>query len=51
MVPALDQGWRPALVPAAGSRDEPTLPEPYRPVSDVTRTVMLPLPSSGWRTK
>ena len=23
----------------------------YRPVRDVTRTVMLPSPASGWRTK
>ncbi len=52
MIPALDHGWTPGCRPASGP---PGLagpaPPPYRPVSAVIRTVMLPLPVSGWRTK
>ena len=56
MIPALDQGWTPTWPPAtarglAARQPAPARPPPYRPVSDVTRTVMLPLPVSGWRTK
>ena len=45
MIPALAHGTRPARIP-------PLLVSRWIcPVSDVTRTVMLPLPPSGWCTK
>jgi hypothetical protein len=52
MIPALDHGCTPGVIPAVGfwSDANPPLVE-YKPVSDVTRTVMLPFPTSGWRTK
>ena len=45
-------GMTPGVMPAVGfcSDANPPLVE-YKPVSDVTRTVMLPFPASGWRTK
>ncbi len=46
MIPALAHGTRPGRVPVPGP-----FPDGIRPVSEVTRTVMLPLPASGWRTK
>ena len=52
MIPAFDHGCTPGVMPAVGfwSDANPPLVE-YKPVSDVTRTVMLPFPASGWRTK
>src|SRR6185312_15513813 len=53
MIPALDHGCTPGVIPAVGE-PPPASVAPwveYSPVSDVTRAVMLPLPSSGWRTK
>ena len=57
MIPALDQGCRPWLGRAGPGPGEPPgpaaapPPPPYRPVNEVTRAVMLPLPASGWCTK
>ena len=55
MIPALDHGWRPrvqALVARPGPPDPRRCPTLWiRPVREVTRTVMLPLPASGWCTK
>ena len=53
MIPALDHGCTPGVIPAVGVlvRTANTPWVEYRPVSDVTRTVMLPFPASGWRTK
>ena len=46
MIPALDHGCRPAF------RSWVETPSgEYEPVSDVTRTVMLPSEPSGWCTK
>ena len=42
MIPALAHGTRPGLRAGPGP-----FPDGIRPVSDVTRTVMLPLPDSG----
>ena len=53
MIPAFDHGCTPGVIPAVGEAP-PAAVAPwveYRPVSDVTRTVMLPSPTSGWRTK
>ena len=46
MIPALAHGTRPGCVPVPAP-----FPDGIWPVSEVTRTVMLPLPASGWRTK
>jgi ABC-type microcin C transport system permease subunit YejB len=46
MIPALAHGTRPGFVAVPGP-----FPAGIRPVSEVTRTVTLPLPASGWRTK
>jgi len=52
MIPALAHGCTPGVIPAVGFWSEANPPwVEYRPVSDVTRTVMLPSPASGWRTK
>src|SRR6266481_8133991 len=60
MIPALDHGWMPGVQPAVGFGASPppeadaplTEPEPeYRPVREVTRTVMLPFPASARCTK
>ena len=48
MIPAFAQGTRPGRVSVACG---PGLAGGSKPVSDVTRTVMLPFPASGWRTK
>jgi hypothetical protein len=46
MIPAFDHGTRLGRVfPCDGTFAD------GRPVSEVTRTVMLPFPASGWRTK
>jgi hypothetical protein len=56
MIPALDHGSSPGrmfavLGPVPARARGPEDPFGNRPVSEVTRTVMLPFPSSGWRTK
>ena len=57
MIPALDHGSRPLrmLWPVPGplrARTRPlTEPLGVSPVNEVTWTVMLPFPASGWRTK
>jgi len=52
MIPALDHGCTPGVMPAVGLWPGVNAPwVEYNPVSDVTRTVMLPFPASGWRTK
>ena len=54
MIPALDHGSRPGCIPDRGPW--PTRTRPFdavgsRPVSEVTRAVMLPFPASGRWTK
>ena len=53
MSPALAHGTRPGRVStgAAGSDGALAFAGGSRPVSEVTWTVMLPFPASGWRTK
>ena len=53
MIPALDHGSRPGCIPDAPG---PAWTRPFdavgsRPVSEVTRAVMLPFPASGRWTK
>jgi hypothetical protein len=50
MTPTLDHGMRPGVVSSGPGPCEP-FGGGSSPVSDVTRTVMLPSPASGWRTK
>ena len=45
MIPALAHGTRPARIAAPGTGTG------IWPVREVTRTVMLPFPASGWCTK
>src|ERR1017187_4541972 len=53
MTPALAHGTRPGRVSIGAFGPRGTLPFAggSRPVSEVIRTVMLPFPASGWRTK
>ena len=53
ITPDLAQGTRPGRVSGDAFGLSGTLPFAggIRPVSEVTRTVMLPFPVSGWRTK
>src|SRR5579875_594501 len=52
MIPALDHGCTPGVMPASGFWPAAMPPwVEYSPVSEVTRTVRLPSEPSGWRTK
>ena len=56
MIPASDHGSSPRCMSAVFARDPagtrlPAARSGISPVSDVIRTVMLPFPASGWRTK
>ncbi len=52
MSPALAHGCTPGDMPAVGFCPAATAPcVEYSPVSEVTRTVMLPSPANGWRTR
>ena len=51
MIPALAQGTRPLRVCGPPLPPPPPEKSGIWPVSDVTRTVMVPLPSSGWCAK
>ena len=54
MIPALAHGTRPGLMEPGGGLSGPWKPpslEEIMPVSDVTRTVMPPLPASGWEAR
>ena len=53
MIPALAHGSRPGRVSVGPPGPDGMLlfAGGSRPVSEVTRTVMLPFPASGWRTK